>query len=67
MKAFPWIGPKSKKGPKCSEMPCFIESEVSTKMAKSVSFDRTYRKPSGPIEGNTLYFGVGEGIRAGAD
>ena len=34
MKTFPWIGPKS---------PCFIESGVSTKIAKSVSENKNHR------------------------
>ena len=37
------------------EIPYFIDSEVFPNFAQSVSFDRTYSKHLGPIEGNTLY------------
>ena len=56
MKVFPSIGPKSKKQVlKSSEVPYSIDSEVFPNFPQSVSFDRSYSKHLGPIEGNTLY------------
>ena len=58
MKAFSWIGPKSKIGPKMLWNTLFYRVWGVSNSAQKCFSNRTYRKQIGPIEGNTLTFAM---------